>query len=231
MGVMFSYLRRSPIMNILFVITVLMGSVTVSVFAQDSNTSSVTEPDRADATLQIISPKEGEVITGDEVLVKIQTANFTITPYQSGEDSKQLKPVQPNAGHAHIWLDQKEMANENALKNTTPDPTLFQNIQPGDHTLVVELVDSHHESLNPPKKTTTLFKTRSASDVTAEETALALKNVRGSKLDTENELTAEEAGKIAKLIQNSANSLMLWGILGGVILIGGLGFMIYRLRK
>ena len=120
------------------------------------------------------------------------------------------------------------MTNENALKNTTPDPTLFQNIQSGDHTLVVELVDSHHEVLNPPKKSTILFKTRSAADVTAEETALALKNVNQPKLEGADQgLTAKEANKI----QDANNPLVLWAILGGVILIGGLGFMIYRLRK
>lgn len=112
--------------------------------------------------LGIVSPKEGELITGDEILLNIKFGN------ESGN-------------HAHIWLDEPNPTADNLKSQEAPGPFLFRDVKPGDHTIIVELADGDHKPVDPPQKITLKVKTRSAADVTQEEIAQALKNVRPSE--------------------------------------------------
>src|SRR3990170_5546049 len=109
--------------------------------------------------LEITSPKEGELITGDEILLNIK---------YSGE----------NGNHAHIWLDEQNPSEDNAKTLENPGPFLFRDVKPGDHTIIVELAGDDHKPVDSSQKITLKVKTRSAADVTQEEIAKALSQVK-----------------------------------------------------
>src|SRR3989344_3510118 len=133
----------------LFILIAIFGLIAVSPgLAQDGGT----------ATLEITSPKEGDLITGDEILLNIK---------YSGE----------SGNHAHIWLDEPSPTGDNAKTLENPGPFLFRDVKPGDHTIIVELAEESHKPVDSAQKITLKVKTRSAADVTQEEIAEALKKV------------------------------------------------------
>lgn len=92
--------------------------------------------------LIITSPTRGQVITSDKVTVNLTTLGFKLVNYQT-----YTKPAY-GTGHIHLWLDQSALTKASAIKITTPTYT-FQNVRPGNHILVAELVANDHSSLNP----------------------------------------------------------------------------------
>src|SRR3989338_6668721 len=109
--------------------------------------------------IEITSPKEGELITGDEILLNIK---------YSGE----------SGNHAHIWLDEQNPSEDNAKTLEDPGPFLFRDVKPGDHTIIVELAGDDHKPIDSAQKITLKVKTRSAADVTQEEIAKALSQIK-----------------------------------------------------
>ena len=132
------------------VLVVIFGLIAVSpALAQEGGATA----------LEITSPKEGELITGDEILLNIK---------YSGE----------SGNHAHIWLDEQNPSEDNAKTLENPGPFLFRDVKPGDHTIIVELAEESHKPVDSAQKITLKVKTRSAADVTQEEIAKALSQVK-----------------------------------------------------
>ena len=61
--------------------------------------------------LQILSPAESEVISGDQAVVRFQVSNFSFRDFRKTD-----LPTQ-NEGHLHLWLDVANQTPENALKH------------------------------------------------------------------------------------------------------------------
>lgn len=93
--------------------------------------------------LTILSPRDGEVISGEEVVVQYSLKDFNFV------DFKKNPEVKEGEGHMHLWLDEPNPTRQNAAKLTTVDLYVFSDIRPGERTLAVELVDSQHNSLKP----------------------------------------------------------------------------------
>ncbi|KKS32716.1 MAG: hypothetical protein UU93_C0005G0024 [Candidatus Amesbacteria bacterium GW2011_GWA2_42_12] len=94
------------------------------------------------SSLTISSPIKGQVVTSDTVTVNLTTPGFKLVDYRTN-----TKPAYAT-GHIHLWLDQQSLTKVSAIKIITPTYT-FQNIKPGNHILVAELVANDHSSLNP----------------------------------------------------------------------------------
>ena len=92
------------------------------------------EQPKGNPTLNIFSPKDGELIKSSKVIVELKEENFNIVPIGS--------PVKYGEGHFHAWFDSEK-------KVTTNKTIAFENIVSGKHTIVAELVNSDHSSLNP----------------------------------------------------------------------------------
>ncbi len=93
-------------------------------------------------TLTILSPTEGQVITGSAVTVTIQVTNFTLAPESIGGIN------QPDQGHWHILLDGLFL---------TPVGTESFNLTgltPGAHAIKAELHNNDHSPLTPPVEAT-----------------------------------------------------------------------------
>lgn len=103
-------------------------------------------------SLNIISPIPNQNIVSDKVTVGLSVPNFKLTDYKT-----YVKPTY-GQGHIHLWLDQTTPTKASAIKITAPTYT-FENVKPGNHILVAELVANDHSSLNPKMVTSVSFKT------------------------------------------------------------------------
>ena len=172
--------------------------------------------------LEITSPKEGDLITGDEILLNIKFSS------ESGN-------------HAHIWLDEPNPTADNLKSQETPGPFLFRDVKPGDHTVIVELAGEDHKPVDPAQKITLKVKTRSAADVTPEEIAKALAQVKpaennqGNINDSQKSATDCIGGPNGTdcASQPKSASPLVWIILGviAVIIVIGAAFFIFRSKK
>lgn len=100
--------------------------------------------------LTIITPKASEVISTDQVTLRVAAPNFQFVDFKTHPWAAYRQ------GHMHIWLDEKNPKPSTAIKATSNVYTLT-NLKPGTHTLAVELVNNDHSSLNPKVMTTTTF--------------------------------------------------------------------------
>lgn len=172
------------------------------------------------AMLEITSPKEGELITGDEILLNIKFGS-------------------EGGNHAHIWLDESNPTADNLKSQEAPGLFLFRDVKPGDHTIIVELAGGDHKPVDPAQKITLKVKIRSAADVTQEEIAKALSQVKpaenGNVNDEQNKKTTlcidgPDGTLCAGQIKSSPSIFIFLGIIIIVIVIGA-AFLLLRSKK
>jgi hypothetical protein len=99
------------------------------------------------ARLQILSPAQGDVFSGDPATVQVtlRLQGGRIVPQTS------TTPV-PNQGHIHVFLDDR------LLSMTGLDSRII--VLPGEHTLRAEFVASDHGPFRPPVATSVTFLVR-----------------------------------------------------------------------
>ena len=88
------------------------------------------------AQITILSPKEGSVVTGPPVTVRVKLAGATIVPATT-------KAITPTTGHLHLSLDGKLISMNYQATQTLPS------VPPGQHVLKVEFVAADHIPFNP----------------------------------------------------------------------------------
>ncbi len=102
-------------------------------------------------TLTLLQPQAGSTITGPNVTVSIQVANFNIV-------DKQGQPAVTGEGHVHYYLDynapttqgQPAVPPNGTIWQTIASTTYtFHNVTVGSHFVSVELVNNDHTPLNP----------------------------------------------------------------------------------
>ena len=103
-------------------------------------------------SLSFISPAPNQTISGNKVAVNVAVVNFALVDY------KTHPKLVPGQGHLHLWLDQADPSKTSAVKVVSPSYT-FENVKPGKHTLVAELVANDHSSLIPAATTSVSFTT------------------------------------------------------------------------
>jgi hypothetical protein len=107
----------------------------------DATPSAPTTPSGArpstDATLAIVSPKDGQVIKGSDVPLKVDLAGGKIVQVAGST------ALVPNEGHLHVYLDDQLISMTSATTTTIPD------VEPGTHLLKVEFVANDHFPYDP----------------------------------------------------------------------------------
>jgi hypothetical protein len=88
------------------------------------------------AQITIVSPKEGSVVRGPSVDVRVKLTGATIVPATT-------KNITPTTGHLHLSLDGKLISMNYQATQTLPD------VPPGLHVLKVEFVAADHLPFNP----------------------------------------------------------------------------------
>ena len=88
------------------------------------------------AKLDILTPRNGQVIKGKKVPIRLTLNNAHVIKSTSSN-------IDPGKGHIHVLLDGSVVSMNYGLKNIIPK------IPPGTHTLRVEFVASDHLPFDP----------------------------------------------------------------------------------
>jgi hypothetical protein len=129
--------RRTTLTTALLAISLVAAACTGGTTSPTSTVTptSATRPSST-AQLKILSPKEGQTITGG-----------TVTVVVSLNDAKIVKPVstvlKPNEGHIHVSLDGALLTMTASLRTVVP-------VTPGHHVVEVDFVANDHGPFNPP---------------------------------------------------------------------------------
>lgn len=118
-------------------------------------------------SISIVSPQSNQVITGDQVTLRVAVPEFRLVDFRSYPRSA------AGQGHLHIWIDQKDFTKASAIKTASNIYTL-PNLKPGKHAVTVELVNNDHSSLNPRVISTTAFSTVSPKSNTQSSPVILL---------------------------------------------------------
>jgi hypothetical protein len=98
------------------------------------STTSVTRPSSS-ALMTLVSPTQGESVTGGIVHVVVTLTGATIV-------SATTTNIRPDQGHIHLYVDNNLVSMNYGTKQDLP-------IAPGTHVLHVEFVASDHVPFNP----------------------------------------------------------------------------------
>ncbi|HLY21114.1 MAG TPA: hypothetical protein VKT83_01460 [bacterium] len=111
--------------------------------AQNGPARPAAQRPRSTATLRILTPAPGAVVTGRTLQARLELTGATITP----ETSTNLKP---DRGHIHLILDGRVVSMSYGLEQTVP-------VTPGDHLMQAEFVATDHFPFNPRVVTSATF--------------------------------------------------------------------------
>ena len=110
----------------------------------------------ASPAVSIVTPLVNQTVIGNQVNVKLKVDSFQLLDWHRYPKSKS------GQGHVHLWLDLATPTAASAIKTTSTMYT-FANVKPGNHMLLVELVNNDHSSLVPKATASMSFKTAPAS--------------------------------------------------------------------
>ncbi|MGQ0678216.1 MAG: hypothetical protein ACT4OM_00905 [Actinomycetota bacterium] len=101
----------------------------------DSAASSSARP-ASTARLTIVEPVAGAVVTGPELVVRVELEGATVIPQATAK-------LRPDEGHVHLSLDGELLAMTFGLEHTVA-------VTPGIHLLQAEFVAGDHAPFRPP---------------------------------------------------------------------------------
>ncbi|MDQ3699510.1 MAG: hypothetical protein M3442_01150 [Chloroflexota bacterium] len=110
----------------------------------------------AQPTLTVSSPANGTTITGPNVTVRFQTSGIQLTPTNVpiSEAGRRPEANRAGEGHVHFMMDVLPL-----VVWDRPDAYTFTNVPPGEHQLMVEIVQTDHGPLATPVAQTIRFRT------------------------------------------------------------------------
>lgn len=103
-------------------------------------------------SVTITTPKEGETLDASDVQVAVETESFDVVD-KLGEAPK------AGEGHVHYYLDVAEVPTTQGEPAVTDEGTYhasatksftWEDVEAGEHTLAVQLVNNDHTPLDPP---------------------------------------------------------------------------------
>jgi hypothetical protein len=97
--------------------------------------------------LTVAAPSDGGVIAGMSVTVRFTVSGIRLVPstVPLAEAGRRPDANRPDEGHVHFMLDAQPL-----VVWERADPYTFTNVPPGDHVMMIELVQNDHGGLTPP---------------------------------------------------------------------------------
>lgn len=137
-------------MRIIGIALVIPLLLLVSVACGGNSAESVNSPSAGpgDPTIEIISPGEGETVSGEAIEIEIEVTNFVQDGGAIGN------AMVPGRGHWHLLLDNGFMYLDVGERAT------LENVPPGVHTVKIFLVNNDHTPLKPPVEDSVLINVR-----------------------------------------------------------------------
>jgi Family of unknown function (DUF6130) len=110
----------------------------------------------AEPQLAVLGPAPGATVAGTSVTVSFRVTDLRLVPTTVPVSEAGMRPEanRPGEGHVHFLLDAQPLVVWERL-----DPYVFTNIPPGEHVLLVELVQNDHGPLSTPVAQTIRFRT------------------------------------------------------------------------
>jgi hypothetical protein len=99
------------------------------------------------AELSVVSPRNGEIVRGSAVDLRIALDGARIVPQTTTD-------LAPNEGHLHVLLDDELISMTEGTKQ------LITDVPVGVHRLTVEFVAADHAPFNPRVLATVVFEVR-----------------------------------------------------------------------
>jgi hypothetical protein len=108
-------------------------------------------------TVSILSPTEGEVVTGSDVLVRLAATGVEIVPAANHD---------PGTGHHHIFIDRDPTPMTDTIPAGVSDIRHFgqgqteftiEGLAPGEHRFIAVIANWAHVPLDPPAVDTVHF--------------------------------------------------------------------------
>ncbi|MBI2578950.1 MAG: hypothetical protein HYW26_04535 [Candidatus Aenigmarchaeota archaeon] len=94
-------------------------------------------PPTGTPSLEMLSPKDGDVINGSAVAIKVNVTNFRLADIAANRANRD------NEGHIHYYLDDREQRVPYTIVS-------FTNVPAGEHSIRIELHNNDHSPLFPP---------------------------------------------------------------------------------
>jgi hypothetical protein len=111
------------------------------------------------AAAAIVVPSDGDMVSGSSIKVELAVENIALRP--AGVD-------EPNTGHLHLFIDRdltpagEVIPNENGIVHLGKAQTehLFEELVPGEHTVIAVLGDYLHARIPDARTDTVRFSVR-----------------------------------------------------------------------
>ena len=128
-------------------VAVALAIVTAACGSGGGSNGSETPTARPSSTakLSIVSPKNGSVVHGSTVRLRLSLEDARIVAATSTN-------IRPDEGHVHVSLDGRLISMNYQLDNSIPD------VKPGRHILQAEFVASDHAPFDPRVIAVTSFR-------------------------------------------------------------------------
>jgi hypothetical protein len=137
-------LRRTGRLGVPAVLLVLLtasctggsdGSTSTTPTTPSAPTTTLGARPSSPAKIEILSPKNGDVVHGTSLHLKLALQNAKVVPASTTD-------IRPDQGHVHVLLDSQVVSMTYGLQQTIP-------VTPGSHLLEVEFVASDHAPFSP----------------------------------------------------------------------------------
>ena len=112
-----------------------------------SSGATTTQRPSSTAELTIVSPTNGQVVKGPDVVVKVDLKGAKIVQATSTD-------LQPDEGHLHVSLDGQLFTMTSGTETTIPD------VAPGHHVVQVDFVANDHGPFFPNVVAVTSFEVK-----------------------------------------------------------------------
>ena len=101
---------------------------------------------RSTASISFAEPSSGQIVTGEELDVKVRVEDGTVVPGSSTN-------LTADTGHIHVFLDGELLSMTSSQEETIG----IGDLPPGVHRLLAEFVAADHAPFDPPVTATVAF--------------------------------------------------------------------------
>ena len=131
--------------SLVVVLGALLGACGGSAGAGSGATTTITSRPSSPAKLSIVSPRNGQVIKGSTVKVRLRLSGARIVRPTS-------QHITPTTGHVHVFLDSRIISMNYGLTDS------ITKVPAGPHVLRVEFVASDHLPFDPRVVASAVFR-------------------------------------------------------------------------
>lgn len=119
----------------------------------ESATKTVSLKTKSAPSFSVYGVNQGDLLYTNQVKVSVAAFNHTLADFRTSMEVKE------GQGHIHLWLDTDPDDPKLAYKLINGAPVIFDNVEPGEHTLTIQLVGNNHKPVDPQAKRVIAFKT------------------------------------------------------------------------